>query len=166
MTLPAFEYPVVGIGRRISFGVIQGEELREFRDEKAMRTCDAWALDHDALVGMRLVDGTGRSWRIRGVERLRLSGNLLRRVIAFLCRDQWYDIELDVVEAEPFSFDELKARICKLIDDHPEDYNDIEGIVGEPDPPQSEQELLERRKAKVRKAKNIAEILEEIDASV
>ena len=163
MTLPAFQYPVIGIGRRMSFGVIEGEELREFRDEKAMRTCDGRALDHDDLVGMRLVDGTGRSWRIRGVERLRLSGSLLSRVIAFLCRDQWYDIELDVVEAEPFSFDELKAHICKLIDDHPEDYNNIDSIVGEPDPPKTEQELLERRKALVRKAKDIAEIMDEMD---
>ncbi len=91
MILLAFECPVFGIGRRISFGVIQGEELRHFRDTKAMETCDGWALDHDELIGMRLVDGTGRSWRIRGVRRLRLSGNLLQRVIAFLCRDQRYE---------------------------------------------------------------------------
>lgn len=166
MTTPAFEYPVLGIGRRIRFDVVQGEELREFRNERAMRTCDAWSLDHDALIGMQLIDGAGCSWRIQGVKPLRVSGNLLWRLITFLFHDQWYDVELDVAEAEPISFDELKARICKMIDDHPDDYNDVEAIVGEPDPPHSEQELLERRKAKVRKAKSIAEILDEIDASV
>ncbi len=165
MTLPAFQYPVLGIGPNVHrFG--KGETLREFRDERAFKTCDAWALDHDALIGMQLVDGTGRSWRIRGVKRLRASGSLLWRVIVFLLSEQWYDIEVDVVEAEPISFDEVKSRICKSIDDNPDDWRDDEAIAGESGPPRDEQEMLEELKAHVRSSKSLAEILEKVDASV
>ncbi len=164
MTIPSFQYPVLGINRRpADWG--QGEYFREFRDERAITICDGWALKNGARIGMLLIDNAGRNWEIRSMRRLRAAGSLVGKVIKGLFGQQEYHVELDLIEAAPLSFDEVKARLCKSIDDNPDDWRDDEAIAGEDGPPRDEQEMLEELKAKVRGARTLAELLDKVDAS-
>jgi len=166
MTTLPFQYPVLGINRRpAAWRQGESEYFREFRDERAITTCDIWALKNGARIGMLLIDNAGRNWEIRSIRRLKPAGSLLIKVIRAILLQPNYHVELDFIEKPPLSFDEVKERLCKSIDDNPDDWRDDEAIAGEDGPPRDEQEMLEELKAKVRSARTLAELLDKVDAS-
>ena len=165
MTTLPFEYPVIGFNRRVGQHG-EGEYIRVFDDERSLTTWDRWSLEHGALTGMLLVDNTGRNWEIRSAKRLQASGSPLAKAIRFLFRQQSYKVDLEIVEKDPITLDEVKTRFCRWMDDNPDDWRDDEAIAGEAGPPRDEQEMLEELKDQVRKGRTLAEAMDNLDAAL
>lgn len=160
-----FRYPLLAFGRDVGRNAQAGREaVTWFGDDEDVSTCKGWDLKHGARMGMVLIDPTGRSWEIVGVRDLGIVGSVLGRIVRFVFQQNDHAIQMDLVELPSISLDEVKARVCASIGANPDDWRDDEAIAGESGEPQNEILLLERIKARVRKAKTLEAIVKVLDA--
>ena len=110
------------------------------------------------MLGMVLIDSGGAAWRIHALKVVRRHTPLWQCVLMTVF-PQWDDIEYEVelsLEGLPgIPFPEVQARVCRSIDQNPDDWVDDEAMAGEAGPPVTLEYLMEAAKSAVRRSTDI-----------
>lgn len=135
------------------------ERLTWFLDADDFSTCTSWELKHGERLGMVLVGPNLRCWKVLGVVDLGVVRPLWERVFRFLVQQSVHRIDQQIVEIEPVTLEQVKARAIASIQANPDDWRDDEAIAGEAGPPRDEQDLLDELAAAVRAAASVPQII-------
>lgn len=112
----------------------------------------------DEYADMRIVDLTGRCWRITGTTRLGIRGTSWRKVLNFIFRNFQY--RYDLQEEAPMSFEAVRDHVCATIEADPAYWRDDEALAGECGPPREEQEMLDEKIELCRRTTNMQELID------
>ena len=155
---PAF--PALAFVRDVGrYAVPGGERQTWFIDAEDFATCTSWALKHGERLGMVVVGRDLRCCKVVGVVDLGVVGPVWERVLRFLVRQSLHRIDQEIVEIEPVTLEQVKARLAASIFANPDDWRDDEAIAGEAGPPRDEQELLDEIVAGVLAAASLMQII-------
>lgn len=135
------------------------ERLTWFLDAEDFSTCTPWELKHGERLGMDVVGSDLRCWKVLAVVDLGVVRPLLERAFRFFLRQSVHRIDQQIVEIEPVTLEQVKARIIASIHANPDDWRDDEAIAGEAGPPRDEQELLDELEAGVLAAPSLPQII-------
>jgi hypothetical protein len=108
---------------------------------------------------MDVVGSDLRCWKVLAVVDLGVVRPLLERAFRFFLRQSVHRIDQQIVEIEPVTLEQVKARIIASIHANPDDWRDDEAIAGEAGPPRDEQELLDELEAGVLAAPSLPQII-------
>jgi len=109
-----FEFPVLGF--------TPDGEMWGFPDRNSLTSCGPRTLKLDMERDMELVDGQGRRWVVRSIQRIGLGYPLVRWLFWSLLSTPQYRIEHDLEEATPLPFEEVRRRAVTYLEGHWEDY--------------------------------------------
>lgn len=155
-----FEYPVIAFQRSYWRGASPSDELLEvYSGPSDFEVCEESALRRRLLEGMVLIDAGGRSWRVEAVRKIGSVGAPWRRVLLGLMRQNWCRVAWDIVETDPVSLEDVKARAVTSIQQNPFLWCDEEEVAGEAGPPVEEAVLLAPILAGVHGASSVAEVV-------
>ncbi len=127
---PTLTFPLLTIGRCVHPGARPGEqELDYVPDSEAYSVLHVSNLKTEKQLGMTLINGDGRCWKILNVVKLGLGGPWWWRVAGLLF-GQLYRVEYELVELEPMSLEEIKDRAIEIVRASPEDW----GVDDDDDP--------------------------------
>lgn len=153
-------FPALAFRRDVGRDPVPGRErLALFFNEEDFATSTMWGIQRGERLGMELADSDGRCWRVLSVVDLGVVGSFWERVLRFLLRQSLHGLDQQLVEIEPLTLDQLKARACASIQANPDDWRDDEAIAGEVDPPREEQDLLDELKAKAMAAQTLHQLM-------
>ncbi len=134
MTDLPMQFPVLALIRPPA--IDRNEEVRDrvsyFCNEKEFNYLTPGDLE-DEYPDLRIVDLTGRCWRIVGTTRLGIRGTSWRKVLNFIFRNFQYSYDLQ--EEVPMSFEAVRDHVCATINADPEYWRDDEALAGEAGPP-------------------------------
>jgi hypothetical protein len=132
---PELQPPVLRIARNGFLDAVRRPEELE--------VCGSYALRSGYFEGLRLVDATGRSWRVRCVAKVGSVGPFW----GFRLRGpRRVRIRMDREEESRFGLEDLKDRVCRAIEQLPEPWEAVEDI--------------EETKARARRATDIPALIE------
>jgi hypothetical protein len=163
MTFPliAFCQPAGAGDGRETFGFVS-----DLDHLQRARRCD---IRTGVMLGMVLIDSRGRAWRIRALKVARRHTPLWRCVLMTVL-PQWddieYEVELSLEDLAGVPFSEVQARVCRSIDQNPDDWIDDEAMAGEAGPPVTLEHLMEAAKSAVRRSTDIETMRAEIHAGL
>lgn len=153
-------FPALAFHRDVGRYAVPGRErLTWFLDADDFSTCTSWELKHGERLGMVLVGPNLRCWKVLGVVDLGVVRPLWERVFRFLVQQSVHRIDQQIVEIEPVTLEQVKARAIASIQANPDDWRDDEAIAGEAGPPRDEQDLLDELAAAVRAAASVPQII-------
>lgn len=153
-------FPALAFRRDVGPYAVPGRErLTYFLDAEDFATCTGWELRYGERLGMELADSDGRCWRVLSVVDLGVAKPFWERVLRFLLRQSLHGLDQQLVEIEPLTVDQLKARACASIQANPDDWRDDEAIAGEPGPAREELDLLDELKAKAMAARTLHQLI-------
>jgi hypothetical protein len=153
-------FPALGFAAIAGKGADPGlERVVTFSNAEDFSTAASWELDHWPRLAMEVADAAGRRWKIVEVVDLGIIGPLWMRALRALLQQSVHRLRLDLIELEPQTLDDVKARVCACIQANPDDWRDDEAIAGEAGPPREEQELLDELKTAVRNAQSVPQII-------
>jgi hypothetical protein len=118
-------------------------------------------------LGMRLIDDTGATWVVTEVRRLGYRTPLWQRALMTVLnqRDEiFHAVEFEFEERAATSFAEVQDRVCRLIDENREEWIDDEAMAGEAGPPVILEDVIEAAKAAVKRATNLTELFDGLEA--
>lgn len=159
MTALPFQFPVLALIRAPAGGWYDDvhDEIEYFLGETDFATLTPYDLQGD-YADMRLVDVTGRCWRITGTTKLGVKGTSWRKVLNAIFSNFTYRYEL--TEEAPMTFEAVRDHICAAIKADPVGWRDDEAIAGESGPPREEQEMLEEKIERCRRTTNMHELVD------
>lgn len=108
---------------------------------------------------MVLVDSDLRCWRVIGLVDLGVTRPFWERTLRFLVQQSVHRIDQQIVEIEPMTLEQVKARAAEAIQANPDDWRDDEAIAGEAGPPRDEQDLLDELKTAAYSAGSVPQII-------
>ena len=135
------------------------ESLTWFLDAEDFSTCTSWVLKYGERLGMVLVDSDLRCWRVIGLVDLGVTRPFWERTLRFLVQQSVHRIDQQIVEIEPMTLEQVKARAAEAIQANPDDWRDDEAIAGEAGPPRDEQDLLDELKTAAYSAGSVPQII-------
>jgi len=153
-------FPALGFAAIAGKGADPGlERVVAFFSPEDFSTAASWELDHWPRLAMEVADTAGRRWKIVGMVDLGTIGPLWVRILRAIVQQRVHRLQFDLIELEPQSLDDIKARVGACIQANPDDWRDDEAIAGEAGPPREEQELLDEMKNAVREAASVPQII-------
>jgi hypothetical protein len=136
-----------------------GVTLEWFGGWESFSTCISWDLKHGQRHGMVVVGSDLCVWEVREVVDLGVVGPIWERVLRFLVQQSVHRIDQRLIELEPMSLEQLKARVAAAVPGDPAVWWDDDVIAGVDGPPREEQELLDEVLARVQAARSIPQII-------
>ncbi|WP_207482949.1 hypothetical protein [Arenibaculum pallidiluteum] len=138
------------------------EDVECFTEAELFTTVDSWGMKRKAFVGSVVFDVAGKAWRISDMIDLGAEGTSWRWLLnKLLGRHQ---VRYELMEEPPMPFEAIRDRVCASIENNPDRWRDDEVIAGEDGPPRDEQEMLEEKVEKARQARDMAELIQTIEA--
>lgn len=141
----------------------------EYESAEALQTARRELLRRDELPGMLLVDNEGRSFVVRGTRRrASRTSPWMQLLLTIFGRsgDIREEVELDLEPEAAIDFEEVQRRVIESIDRNRDDWLDDEAVAGESGPQVDPDELLEAARAAVRRASNVAELFDNLEAAL
>jgi len=151
-----FAWPVLGISRDHGWGT---NFLVSFPDAVSFNRARLSELQRNDRIGMLLFDLSGRSWEILAIRAHPETRSMFQRWLG-TWGDRLCSIEVDLVEREPVSYDELVEKVLETIDANPEEFIQIYLFADDLPRPPTEQAFLEEIKDRARRARSLPELIE------
>ncbi len=158
--LPA-AFPILTLGPR--HGPLPGpdkDRLDWYGYELGFDFADVWDRRRRRYQDTLIVDANAKTWRIMAVKDRGPLQTLLR-----LLRMS-HRVRYTLAPGEPLSFEEVKARVCRHVEENPQDWRDYLLYIGEPDDEPTEQEYDEYFRTKVKlihAANNVVDLIKALN---
>lgn len=154
---PALTFPLLTIGRCVHPGATSAEqELDYVPDAEAYSLLHVSDLKAEKQLGMTLINGDGRCWKILSVEKRGVGGPLWWR-IAGLFFGQLYRVEYELAELERLSLEEIKDRAIEIVRASPEDWG-----VDDDDDPEPFEGTMDDFVGRLREAPDLVQLINEL----
>jgi hypothetical protein len=159
MTKPPITFPILTVGPQYGSLAEPGKERLDWYFSEYGFTCaEAWDRRHRQYSDTLIVDAYCKTWRIATI-RDRGPFQALLRILG-----QGHRVRYGYAPAAPLSFNAIKARVCRLVEENPQDWKDYLLFIGEPDEDPTEEEYNEFIKTKIRLTQDAACMVDLIKA--
>lgn len=157
MTNPPLAFPILTIGLEYGPVATPGkEQMAWYGRESGFDCAEAWDRRHRRYADTLIVDAAGKTWRIADVRDRGPFQAFLRLL------GQGHRVRYTYAPAEPLSFDKIKTRVRRLVEDDPQGWRDYLLYIGEPDDEPTEEEyqaFFETKIRLVQEANNMVELI-------
>lgn len=133
------------------------DEIEYMLEEREFNNFTPYELEGD-YADMRIVDVTGRCWRITGATRIGVRGTSWRKVLNTIFRNFQY--RYDLQEEAPMTFEAVRDHVCATIEGDPDYWRDDEALAGESGPPREEEEMLQEKIELCRRTTSMRELID------
>lgn len=164
------QFPVLALIRVPELSnFVQHDTVHRYHDEEAFTTLGGDSVRRGVYADMRVVDVSGKCWRVVSITFLDADKISLRKFLKIILGGQ-RRVRYELKE-EPMSFEAIRHFVCTAIENYPYGFRHIDiGLVGDDgqpladyDPPWDDQEVREKHTARFMDTTNIRELFKAVD---
>lgn len=170
MTNLPLQFPVLALIRVPELSnFVPHDSVERHHDEETFTKLDGESVKDGHYADMRVVDVSGKCWRVVSITFLDANKISLRKFLKIILGGQ-RRVRYELKE-EPMSFDAIRSFVCTALENYPYGFRHIDiGLVGDDgeqladyDPPWDNQEVREKHTARFMDTTNIQELFNAVD---
>jgi len=171
MTDLPLQFPVLALVRVPELNnFVPHDTIYRYRDKEAFTTLGSGTVRKGFYADMRVVDISGRCWRVSDISFLDANKVSLRKFLKIILGGQ-RRVRYELKE-EPMSFEAIRHFVCRALENSPYGFRHIYmGLAADDgeqladyDPPWDDQEVRDKHTARFMDTTNIRELFTAVDA--